>query len=179
MRGFNALYGNRVDGVDPAAQDELAAESIGLAAKAVASFGGTVLIEPVSGPKPYPLRTAADAVPVVRQASGRRRANVGFLCDLYHLASNGDDLDAAIAEVRRVRRARADRRRARTRRAGQRPARPGPVRGRPGPPRLPGMGKPWSTSPPGRPRRAWPGCPGPAAGGQASSAAPDRRRSSK
>jgi len=86
VRGFNALYGNRVEGVDPGAQDELAAESIGLAAKAVASFGGTVLIEPVSGPKPYPLRTAADAVAVV-----------GFLCDLYHLASNGDDIDAAIA----------------------------------------------------------------------------------
>ena len=97
VRGFNALYGNRVDGADPAAQDELAAESIGLAAKAVASFGGTVLIEPVSGPKPYPLRTAADAVAVVRRARAAGAANVGFLCDLYHLASNGDDIDAAIA----------------------------------------------------------------------------------
>ena len=97
VRGFNALYGNRVEGVDPAAQDELAAESIGLAAKAVAGFGGTVLIEPVSGPKPYPLRTAADAVAVVRRARAAGAANVGFLCDLYHLASNGDDLDAAIA----------------------------------------------------------------------------------
>ena len=97
VRGFNALYGNRVDGADPAAQDELAAESIGLAAKAVASFGGTVLIEPVSGPKPYPLRTAADAVGVVRRARAAGAANVGFLCDLYHLASNGDDIDAAIA----------------------------------------------------------------------------------
>ena len=97
VRGFNALYGNRVDGVDPAAQDELAAESIGLAAKAVAAFGGTVLIEPVSGPKPYPLRTAADAVAVVRRARAAGAANVGFLCDLYHLASNGDDIDAAIA----------------------------------------------------------------------------------
>jgi hydroxypyruvate isomerase len=98
VRGFNALYGNRVDEVDPAAQDELAMESIGLAAKAVASFGGTVLIEPVSGPKPYPLRTAADAVGVVRRARAAGAANVGFLCDLYHLASNGDDLDAAIAD---------------------------------------------------------------------------------
>jgi len=97
VRGFNALYGNRVEGADPAAQDELAAESIGLAAKAVAGFGGTVLIEPVSGPKPYPLRTAADAVAVVRRARAAGAANVGFLCDLYHLASNGDDIDAAIA----------------------------------------------------------------------------------
>ena len=56
-----------------------------------------MLIEPVSGPKPYPLRTAADAVAVVRRARAAGAANVGFLCDLYHLASNGDDIDAAIA----------------------------------------------------------------------------------
>jgi len=97
VRGFNALYGNRVDGVDPAVQDELAAENIALAAKAIAGFGGTVLIEPVSGPKPYPLRTADDAVAVVKRARGAGFPNVGFLCDLYHLASNGDDIDAAIA----------------------------------------------------------------------------------
>jgi hydroxypyruvate isomerase len=98
VRGCNALYGNRVDGVAPEAQDELAAEMIGLAAKAVAGFGGTVLIEPVSGPKPYPLRTAGDAMAVVRRARTAGAANIGFLCDLYHLASNGDDIDAAIAE---------------------------------------------------------------------------------
>ncbi|HEV2257655.1 MAG TPA: TIM barrel protein [Streptosporangiaceae bacterium] len=96
VRGFNALYGNRVDGVDPEAQDELAIENITLAAKAVAGTGATVLIEPVSGPKPYPLRTAGDAVAVVQRARAAGAANVGFLCDLYHLASNGDDVDAAI-----------------------------------------------------------------------------------
>lgn len=97
VRGFNALYGNRVDGAAPQAQDELATENITLAAKAVSGFGGTVLIEAVSGPKPYPLRTADDAVGVVHRARAAGAANVGFLCDLYHLASNGDDLDAAIA----------------------------------------------------------------------------------
>jgi hydroxypyruvate isomerase len=97
VRGFNALYGNRIDGVDPGAQDELAAENIVLAAKAAAGIGATVLIEPVSGPKPYPLRTADDAVGVVRRARAAGAANVGFLCDVYHLASNGDDVDAAIA----------------------------------------------------------------------------------
>jgi hydroxypyruvate isomerase len=97
VRGFNALYGNRVDGADPRAQDELAIENITLAAKAAAGIGATVLIEPVSGPKPYPLRTAGDAVAVVQRARAAGAANVGFLCDLYHLASNGDDLDAAIA----------------------------------------------------------------------------------
>jgi hydroxypyruvate isomerase len=97
VRGFNALYGNRVDGVPAAAQDELATENIALAAKAAAGIGAQVFIEPVSGPKPYPLRTAADAVAVVRRARAAGAANVTFLCDLYHLASNGDDLDAVIA----------------------------------------------------------------------------------
>jgi hydroxypyruvate isomerase len=97
VHGFNALYGNRVDGVDPAAQDELATENIARAAKAVAAFGATVLVEAVSGPKPYPRRTADDAVSVVQRARAAGAANVGFLCDIYHLASNGDDVDAAIA----------------------------------------------------------------------------------
>ncbi len=47
----------------PEARDELAAETIGLAAKAAAGFGGTVLIETVSGPKPYPLGTAVTRWP--------------------------------------------------------------------------------------------------------------------
>ena len=97
VRGFNALYGNRVEGVDPAAQDELATENITLAAKAAARIGGTVLIEAVSGPKPYPLRTADDAVSVVQRARAAGAPNVGFLFDVYHLASNDDDVDAAIA----------------------------------------------------------------------------------
>jgi hydroxypyruvate isomerase len=93
---FNALYGNRVDGVPPERQDELATENLVLAAKAAEAAGATVLIEPVSGPKPYPLRTAADAVAVADRVVAAGAGNVGFLCDLYHLASNGDDVDAAI-----------------------------------------------------------------------------------
>jgi hydroxypyruvate isomerase len=96
VSGFNALYGNRVDGVAPDQQDELATENLALAAKAAAGIGATVLVEPVSGPKPYPLRTAAQAVAVVKRVRATGAGNVGFLCDLYHLASNGDDVDAAI-----------------------------------------------------------------------------------
>ncbi|MDN3353806.1 TIM barrel protein [Actinomadura sp. DC4] len=97
VRVFNALYGNRVDGVAPEAQDETAAENLALAAAAAGRIGATVLIEPVSGPKPYPLRTADQAVAVVDAARAAGVAGVGFLCDLYHLASNGDDVPAAIA----------------------------------------------------------------------------------
>ena len=57
VSGFNALYGDRVDGVAPQEQDELALTNIVDAARAAAGIGATVFIEPVSGPKPYPLRT--------------------------------------------------------------------------------------------------------------------------
>src|SRR5262249_44741960 len=50
---FNALYGNRVDGVAPEQQDELARDNLGRAADAASRIGATVLVEPVSGPKPY------------------------------------------------------------------------------------------------------------------------------
>ena len=92
-RAFNALYGNRVDGVAPEAQDELAAENLALAARAAARIGGTVLVEPVSGAERYPLRTAADAIAALDRAG---EPNLGLLADLYHLAVNGDDVDAAI-----------------------------------------------------------------------------------
>lgn len=97
VSAFNALFGNRVDDASPEEQDELGRESIAFAAKAADRIGVTVLVESVSGPKPYPLRTAADAVAVVDDVRATGASNVGFLLDLYHLAANGDDLDAAIA----------------------------------------------------------------------------------
>ncbi len=93
---FNALYGNRIDGVSPDRQDDLATENLAHAAKAAEAIGATVLVEPVSGPKPYPLRTAAQVVAVLDRVNTAGAGNVGFLCDLYHLASNGDDIPAAI-----------------------------------------------------------------------------------
>lgn len=94
VRGFNALYGNRVSDATPEQQDDLAVENLTLAAKAVAPISGTILVEPVSGPKPYPLRTAGDVVAVLDRVQA---PNVGLLCDLFHLANNGDDIDAALA----------------------------------------------------------------------------------
>ena len=94
VRVFNALYGNRLDGVDPAEQDALAVDNLAFAADAAARLGATILIEPVSGAPRYPLLTAADALAVV----GRVPAdNVRLLADLYHLSVNGDDVDAVIA----------------------------------------------------------------------------------
>ncbi len=97
VSGFNALYGNRVEGVTADEQDELGREQLALAAEAAARIGATVLVESVSGPKPYPLRSAADGAAVVQAMRNAGHANVGFLCDLFHLANNGDDLASAIA----------------------------------------------------------------------------------
>jgi hydroxypyruvate isomerase len=97
-RAFNALYGNRVEGVSAQQQDELGAENLALAAKAAADAGAVVLIEPVSGAPRYPLLTATDVIAVIdRVQRGSGVDNLRLLCDLYHLAANGDDIDAAIA----------------------------------------------------------------------------------
>lgn len=96
-RAFNALYGNRQGDSTPSDQDELAAENLALAARAVSRIGGTVLVEPVSGAPDYPLKTAADAIAAIDRAG---EGNIGLLFDVFHLAVNGDDVDAALAEHR-------------------------------------------------------------------------------
>jgi hydroxypyruvate isomerase len=96
-RAFNALYGNRQDGEDPGEADRVGTENLVRAAKAAARIGGTVLVEPVSGAPRYPLRTSADALRVIDTARDAGAGdNVALLFDVYHLAVNGDDVDAAI-----------------------------------------------------------------------------------
>jgi hydroxypyruvate isomerase len=87
----HALYGNRIDGVDPAEQDEIGAERLAAAADAL---GCPVVVEPLSGLPCYPLRTAADVLVVLERVA---RPEVRLLADLYHLTVNGDDVAAVIA----------------------------------------------------------------------------------
>lgn len=98
VRVFNALYGNRVDGFSAEEQDALAQENIAYAATAAAAIGADILIEPISSPKPYPLRTAGDAVRVIEDARRSGVENIGLLFDLFHLAANGEDLDTAMTD---------------------------------------------------------------------------------
>ncbi|MFG1927284.1 hydroxypyruvate isomerase family protein [Cryptosporangium sp. NPDC048952] len=93
-RTFNALYGNRLGGVDPGEQDDVAVEALVLAAHAASRIDGTVLIEPLSGAPRYPVRTAQEALAVIDRLPGR--TNLLLLADLYHLAVNDDDVDAVI-----------------------------------------------------------------------------------
>ena len=97
-KAFNALYGNRLEGVAPEAQDELALEHLVAAAHGVAKVGGTVLLEPVSGAPAYPLKTAAEALDVIGRVREAGAENIRLLADFYHLAVNGDDVAAVIEE---------------------------------------------------------------------------------
>jgi hydroxypyruvate isomerase len=96
-QAFNALYGNRTDESTPDTQDEVAAENLALAAQAASRIDGMVLVEPVSGAPRYPLLTAADVIRVIDRVQAQSGVtNVKFLCDLYHLDANGNDVAAAI-----------------------------------------------------------------------------------
>ncbi|GAB2449168.1 TIM barrel protein [Streptomyces incanus] len=96
---LNALYGNRVDGVDPAEQDALALENLALAARAADRIGAILLVEALNRTESplYPLVSAPAAVEVVdRVNAATGLGNARFLMDLYHLAMNGEDLPAVI-----------------------------------------------------------------------------------
>jgi hydroxypyruvate isomerase len=100
-RAFNALYGNRIgdasDTVSAREQDAVAAENLALAAAAIAGIDGVVLLEPVSGAERYPLKSATDALAVIRTVAEQSGAtNVKLLADFYHLAVNGDDVENVI-----------------------------------------------------------------------------------
>jgi hydroxypyruvate isomerase len=95
--GFNALYGVALEGKLAKEQGELATESLVLAARAAGEIGAAVLIEPLSASRGTPLLTANDAATVVEGVRAAGQPTIGILCDLYHLAVNGDDIDAAIS----------------------------------------------------------------------------------
>ncbi|HEY6275117.1 MAG TPA: TIM barrel protein [Streptosporangiaceae bacterium] len=98
-RFFNALYGNRHDGIPAARHDEVALENLAYAAKAVGAIGGTVLLEALSSAPRYPLRVAADAIAIAERVNQvTRRDSCRILADVYHLTVNGDDVGAVIRE---------------------------------------------------------------------------------
>lgn len=95
-RSLNALYGNRIAGVDPRVQDELALENLRLAARAAARIDAQVVLEALNSIESpdYPIVSAAHAVRVIDEVG---EPNLRFLCDLYHLARMGADLFDVIA----------------------------------------------------------------------------------
>lgn len=99
-KALNALYGNRVEGVDPQIQDALALENLVLAARSADRVGATLLVETLNKPESplYPLVSAPAAIEVVdwvNAATGL--GNAKFLLDIYHLSMNGEDVSQVIA----------------------------------------------------------------------------------
>lgn len=95
---FNALYGNRIGGLSEAEQDHVATENLHFASRAVEEIGARVLVEPISGQGQYPLRSAADVNAVLQRVRADGCQNVRFLFDIYHLATNGEDIASAIED---------------------------------------------------------------------------------
>ena len=84
-RMFNTLVG-----VGPLR--DLALDRLAMAARAAAVEGRRILVEPLSGVEDYPITTAQDAFAL----SAALGPGAGVLGDLYHLAVNGEDVDAVI-----------------------------------------------------------------------------------
>jgi hydroxypyruvate isomerase len=96
---LNALYGNRVAGVSPAEQDQLALENLTLAARAAARAGAVLLIEALNSHESpdFPLVSAPRAVELVERINRATGLdNARLLMDLYHLSMNGEDLREVI-----------------------------------------------------------------------------------
>ena len=98
-RRLNAPYGNRLDGVDPAKQDEVAIENLTLAARAAAAVGASVLVEAINSVDVpgFPIDSSAAAIAVIDKVPA---TNVALLADLYHLAKMGEDVPEVLSAYR-------------------------------------------------------------------------------
>jgi hydroxypyruvate isomerase len=99
-RALNALYGNRLDAIGAAEQDEMATENLEHVGRMAERRAAIILIEPLSGVDGYPLRMATDVLAVIDRVEV---TSLRLLADLYHLSVNGDDIGAVIeAHVDRI-----------------------------------------------------------------------------
>lgn len=98
-RVLGALYGNRVRGVDPRVQDELAFENLRFAAEAAARVDAVVAVEALNAYEnpDYPLTSSGGALALTERLRAEGVRNVTLLADLYHLARMGEDLGSLIA----------------------------------------------------------------------------------
>lgn len=101
-RVFNALYGNRLDGVTVAEQDGFTLASLRLASEVLAPFGAQVVLEalnPAENPA-YALPSSADTRRVVELARSAGLDNVSLLVDLYQYARIGEQPAAVLARAK-------------------------------------------------------------------------------
>ena len=103
---FNALYGQRLVGVDAELQDRCARENLVEAISALPETA-TVVLEPLTVGEngTYPLTTGDSVAAVIDEVRAwTTRSNLGLLFDTYHLTNNGEDLLACVDNhVERIR----------------------------------------------------------------------------
>ncbi|NMO03559.1 TIM barrel protein [Gordonia sp. TBRC 11910] len=95
----NALYGNRITGLDATIQDETARRNLILVADSLADVGASVVVETlnnVDSPDFPFVDIARTAEFVTEAASLTRHGNIRLLIDVYHLAVMGIGPIAAI-----------------------------------------------------------------------------------
>ncbi len=91
---LHALYGNRLDGLDPSAQDEVAVTRFATAASAAARAGAGVVVEalnPVEQPG-FPLHRTRDTVALADRVRAETGAEIGVLYDAYHMQRSEGEL---------------------------------------------------------------------------------------
>lgn len=92
---FNALYGQRRNGIDPAVQDACARENLATAVETLPASATVVLEALTIGENgDYPLTTCLQVADVLDSVGPR----VALLFDTYHLTNNGEDLLACVAK---------------------------------------------------------------------------------
>lgn len=99
-RVLNALYGNRVAGVNAAAQDEAAVENLTLAGSTVRGIGAIVVVEALNhfdNPR-FPLTSTSQALDVVDLLHATGAGHFGLLYDAYHMQRTEGNLIATIRQ---------------------------------------------------------------------------------
>jgi hydroxypyruvate isomerase len=98
-RIVNAVFGNRVDGLNWSTQAHTGLSRLIGVADAVSSVGATVVLETLNStdsPR-FPLTKLSDSAELVRQANERSESgNLRLLLDTYHLAVEGVDPAEAV-----------------------------------------------------------------------------------
>ena len=96
---LNAPYGLRVPGTDVAEQDAVAVDNLAFAAAAARKAGASVLVEAINSLDipGFPVDSSDKALAVIRETAA---PNVGFLADLYHLATMGEDVADVLGRYR-------------------------------------------------------------------------------
>jgi hydroxypyruvate isomerase len=104
---LNAPYGLRVPGTAVAEQDAVAIENLAFAARAAARTGASVLVEAINSVDipGFPVDTSGKALAVIDAVISALMntgdaGNVGFLADLYHLATMGEDVADVLSDCR-------------------------------------------------------------------------------